>query len=240
MASAAPTKVLPLGDSITFGCGDGCMGLGCADQCSIDHPGCSAGYRKKLWHSLSPGSNTSDEWVFVGTQLNGPDDIDKHNEGHPGWKIADVLKIANKTWLPTNPDVIMLHLGTNDMGVGFEQAATATKHMGQMLDAIFDRLPKVRLLLSTLIGAPAGYGGKNHAEYNAGIVDFTKQFKAKGFDIELVDMATESGIGPACDEGHCCVGHVHPNADGYDLMADVWYKHLVKKQSNKREQAVVV
>jgi lysophospholipase L1-like esterase len=234
VAQSAPTKVLPLGDSITFGCGDGCGGFGCGDQCAVSRPACQAGWRAGLWRKLSPGSPTSDEWDFVGTQQNGPDDIDRDNEGHPGWKCEGILGIAD-TWVPLQPDIILLHLGTNNMGIGLQSAQTALGHMTDLLNHTFTALPTVQLYLSTLIGAGDNYGGAKHAEYNAGLVTLAASLRESGFSVKLVDMATESGIGEKCDAENCCGGlidMVHPNMQGYDLMADVWYKHLVEAKAS--------
>jgi lysophospholipase L1-like esterase len=181
-----------------------------------------------LWRKLSPGSNTSSEWDFVGTEHNGPDDIDRDHEGHPGWTIENDEGISDR-WIPLNPDVILLHLGTNNMGRALQQAPASLKHMENFLNLTFSKLPKVRLLLSTLIGSAVAYGGKQHVAYNAGLKEFVEDFKAKGFTIELVDMANESGIGTYCDDGYCCAGHIHPTAEGYDRMATVWHKHLTGK-----------
>jgi lysophospholipase L1-like esterase len=228
VATSAPVTILPLGDSITFGCGDGCEGTtGCGDQCAVSRPKAQAGYRAPLWRKLSPGSATSSEWDFVGAQQNGPDDIDRDHEGNPGWKIEQVEGIKDH-YLPLKPDVILLHLGTNNMGVGLKQHDKALEHMQSLLDTIFAELPNVRLLLSTLIGASTAYGGLQHIPYNEGIRNFTTTYAAAGRHIELVDMAVESAIGEnGCNPDYCCPAGIHPTGDGYALMADVWYNHLV-------------
>lgn len=225
-ACAAPTKVLPLGDSITFGCGDGCNGLGCGDQCALSRPKCQAGWRAGLWRKLSPGSSTSDVWDFVGTQQNGPEDTDRDHESHPGWTCEGILGIADN-WVPLNPDIILLHLGTNNLGIGLQSAQAALGHMTDLLNHTFTALPNVQLYLSTLIGAGNSYGGAKHAEYNAGLKSLAASLNEAGFSVKIVDMAVESGIGESCDSENCCVAMIHPNSKGYDLMADVWYNHLV-------------
>lgn len=225
VVAAAPVKVLPLGDSITFGCGDGCNGLGCGDQCAVLRPSCQSGWRAGLWRRLSPSGNSSDAWVFVGTQENGPEDINRHHEGYPGWRIEDVQGISDK-WLPTQPDVILLHLGTNNLGLGMQSAATALGHMTELLDTIFDGLPQVRLFLSTIIGSGKKYGGDKHAEYNEGLKTMAQAQQENGRQVTLVDMATESGLGEFCDSGNCCIAGIHPNAQGYEMMVNVWHAHL--------------
>jgi len=225
-ALAAPVKVLPLGDSITFGCGDGCNGGGCEAQCGLTYDrGCMAGYRADLWRKLSPGSNISKDWVFLGSMENGPEDIDRHHESHPGWKIEGLEEVLDKSFI-MGPDVILLHLGTNNMGVGLQSPNVALNHMDRMLDRIFAGLPNVRVLLSTLIGTRPIYGGWSHAEFNAGLRVMVRDGQDAGRNIELVDMPVETGLGENGDFSDYCVIGVHPNNKGYAKMADVWYTHL--------------
>jgi len=233
VATAAPITILPLGDSITFGCGDGCKGtIGCGDQCALTRPKEQSGFRAPLWRKLSPGSATSAHWDFVGAQQNGPDDIDRDHEGNPGWKIEQVENIKDH-YLPLNPDVILLHCGTNNMGVGFQQAPAALDHMKSLLDSIFAELPNVRLLLSTIIGSATAYGGAQHLPFNVGIRDFVTTYAAAGRNIELVDMARESAIGESgCNPDYCCPAGIHPTGVGYENMAEVWYNHIVGKSAN--------
>eukprot|EP01043_Picozoa_sp_COSAG02_P052716 COSAG02_NODE_5723_length_4094_cov_20.899374_2_plen_314_part_00 len=156
---AAPVKLLPLGDSITFGCGDYCGGadapttVGCngtygvGDKCCAKpfgtptpHPwtpcmGCSGGYRAPLESRLAASKRTS--WEFVGSVRQ---DGGSWHEGHPGWRIDQIAGTcidANHTlpdghvesgscqggnasffkrWVALKPDVIILMIGTNDIG----------------------------------------------------------------------------------------------------------------------------
>src|SRR5947209_18768574 len=93
-------KVMPLGDSITYGTGD---------------PG---GYRIGLWQRLVAGGYKVD---FVGSQSNGPASLGDHDhEGHPGWRI-DQLDANIVGWLNTyQPHTVLLHIGTNDIGQSFD------------------------------------------------------------------------------------------------------------------------
>lgn len=223
---ANPTKVLPLGDSVTFGCGSQCR-LDCMKTGDPDCAPCAQGWRGPLWNLLAGNVTASTAWDFVGTQTTGDaQTMDVNHEGHPGWKNEQILSIIDN-WAPLDPDVILLHLGTNNMGIGLQSAETAIGHMSDLLNSTFTRLPNVRLLLSTLIGSNRiTYGGLKHAAYNNGIRNFVKEYAGKGRNIELVDMESESGIGQYCDSTNCCPVGIHPNDVGYAHMAEVWHKHL--------------
>jgi Cellulose binding domain len=95
-ASAAPVRIMPLGDSIT------------------GSPGC---WRALLWERLQANGFTNID--MVGTLppqgCGVPDDGD--NEGHGG---ALVTAVADQNQLPgwlaaTRPDVVLMHFGTNDV-----------------------------------------------------------------------------------------------------------------------------
>jgi len=230
-----PVKVLPLGDSITFGCGDGCHlsgtgqpGPNCGTECVIHRPGCQGGYRGYLWKMLSPGSETSPDWDFVGAQKNGPRGTDPDHEGNPGWVSEDLVRIKDN-WAPLQPDVILLHIGTNNLGKGFQSAEVAFGNLKDLVATIFQEVPHVRLLLATIIGSSFIYGGHKHEAYNNLIRQMGTDPSFAGRQLEVVDMDQESGIGRFCDAINCCwllPPGVHPNFRGYKKMADVWYNHL--------------
>lgn len=206
--------------------------MGCGYECAYWQSSCQAGWRTGLWRKLSPSGPTSDHWDFVGTNQNGPDDIDKDHEGYPGWTCEHVQEISD-SWASLKPDIILLHLGTNNMG-GYQQTAALAVHaMGTLLNVMFTKLPDVHLFLSTLIGTHDLYGGAKHAAYNAGLKMLAKKYRTSGYNVDLVDMDAESGIGKRCDSENCCDGHlmedIHPNKRGYDRMADVWHRHLTSQ-----------
>ena len=49
---------------------------------------------------------------------------------------------------------------------------------------------------------------------------------SRGFKIDFVDMAKQSGIGAFCDPTNCCPLAIHPNLVGYRKMAEVWHNAL--------------
>ena len=246
--AGSTTAILPLGDSITFGCGDSCVGAAGGWNCDLPPyttpcSACSGGYRQFLWRMLqqsaSAGRLGSKPVQFVGTQHNGPSDVDTHHEGHPGWQIPQIQAIS-KQWIATKPDIILLHLGTNDMGVGLQTGAATAARMQTFLNHTLDALPQAHVLLSSVIGTIATYGGLSHAEYNKQLPGIAAEFAARGFKVDFVDMASESGIGTYCDPSNCCPLAIHPNLVGYQKMAAVWHKHLEQVLGSASQNATKV
>jgi lysophospholipase L1-like esterase len=185
---SGPLRILPLGDSITFGFGDGA-----ADKAS------TGGYRTELWRMLQANWSApqvssvvlpqsacgvvlgqedsitrSTCFHFVGSLKNGPADIDTRHEGHPGWQILEVDKAASQGgwWTKLQPDVVLLMLGTNDLGMGGASAQEAARRMDTLLLHLFQALPRVVVLLASLTGAKESYGGSSHDAYNEELMGF--------------------------------------------------------------------
>ncbi|WP_249350481.1 cellulose binding domain-containing protein [Microbispora sp. H10836] len=206
LSAAAPVKIMPLGDSITAG------------------PGC---WRALLWDRLQRTGYTGID--FVGTQPGGGCSVphDGDHEGHGGFSATG---IADNDQLPpwlaaTKPDIVLMHLGTNDMWGGYIPTTTVlaayTKLIGQMRAAN----PKMKIIVAQIIpmnppscptcaadvvaldnAIPAWAAGLTTAQSPIVVVD-----QWTGFD-----AARDTGDG------------VHPNDAGFQKMADRWYPALTK------------
>ena len=186
-------KIMPLGDSITFG---------------EPYPS-YGGYRHALGALLANDGCRID---FVGSQQSGNRAIpDPDNEGHTGWTIAQIQKgIDANGWLETyRPDIILLHIGTNDIGHG--NAVSAPGNLSRLLDDILKRLPQARVIVAQIIPFRGG-PSSDHQLYNAAI---PRIMASKGPRVFMVDMQSILSRSDYADD-------LHPNASGYDKMARAW------------------
>jgi len=204
-------KLMPLGDSITWGVGS---------------PTGSGGYRVKLWQDLVQTDH--DNIDFVGSRSGGPDTLgDKDNEGHPSWCLAgtcgtyDTLQNNIVSWLTTyQPDIILLHIGTNDInGYGATGATMATR-LDTFLSTVYATTPKVHVVVAQLI--PLLYPGfptrqQAISDYNAAMPGIAAKYQSEGHDVRVVNMFN------ILDTSTDYYDTVHPNQQGYDKMADAWY-----------------
>ena len=112
VSSVPLIKILPLGDSITFGCGSNAAPPDWYACCTeLD-----GGYRLPLWVALN-GSSINASIAMVGTESTGPSwapPTAKNHEGHPGWTIKELFSLQSK-WVTLNPDIVLLMIGTNDI-----------------------------------------------------------------------------------------------------------------------------
>ncbi len=210
-----PCKILPLGDSITYGVNDEGNG----------------GYRGPLFAAAVAAGQ---KITFNGSLSNGPATVSgqtfpKKNEGHSGWGISEVTPYSGgnagiATVIPSpafssnsggTPEIVLLHIGTNDSG-SFSASQMVTDLNG-LLDKIMTNAPNALVVVAQII--PLGYGTNDVIKaYNQAIPGLVQQRAAAGKHILLVDMYT--GFNASSMLGS---DSIHPNTAGYKFMADHWY-----------------
>ena len=193
-------KVLPLGDSITYG-----------------SPSDNGGYRVELF---TRAVNSGKHLTFVGSQSDGPATVagtafPENNEGHPGWTITQITGIATpSSALEGSPEIVLLHIGTNDLP---NSLSGASDRLAQLVDQILTALPSSLLVVAQIMPLP--WAESSVVTYNAAIPGIVQARAAKGKHVILVDLNTgfPSGNGFASD-------NIHPNDTvGYPWMGDKWY-----------------
>ncbi|KAJ7825508.1 lipolytic enzyme [Mycena olivaceomarginata] len=131
-------RLLPLGDSITFG-------LTSSD---------GNGYRSTL-HNLLQTGNTVD---FIGSIKSGTM-ADNDNEGHSGFTVSQIAQSAtNALALPARPNVVLLMAGTNDMP---RNPSGAPALMSALIDQIFAACPDAALIVASLTPLPSAQAAVN-------------------------------------------------------------------------------
>jgi lysophospholipase L1-like esterase len=214
-SSGAVITILPLGDSITYGVGSSDKG----------------GYRTFLWKDFV--RNGYKVW-FVGSLSNGPDAIDTHHEGHPGWRI-DQISSHVITWLLLyRPQIILLFIGTNDI-LQRDDVIHAPNRLRFLIAQITLILPRSTLIVASVTpldnsklyarphsSFPSSVDfNANILAYDAAIPAIVRADAAQGKHVQYVDMYDAV---PLSDVGD----GIHPDDAGYARMANVWYAALVK------------
>jgi len=212
MEADAQVNIVPLGDSITYGCFDGCGANITTPECVA----CQGGYRTHLYVLLS---QKGIKFNFVGSLESGPSIINRHHEGHPGWRI-DQIQAQVVGWMNSyKPETFLIHLGTNDAAQG-GQAPILIERMQLLLSTIFKTNPQAVIYVASIIHFYCNDNAESVvAAYNAGLPDVVKQFVSQGFKTYFVDIFNQAGLIQALDYGDNCV---HPNVNGYAKMANVW------------------
>jgi hypothetical protein len=202
-------KVLPLGDSITFGT-----------------PGNNGGYRVKLFINAKTDNKkmTIVGGASGGAMANGPQSVmvggmsvpfPRGNEGYPGITIGnlDSQRVSNGKAFANMPHIVLLHIGTNDMYGG--NPGGAPDALKKIIDDISMQVPNALIAVSSII--PLSSGNAQVMTYNATIPGIVQMKAGAGKHVIYVDQYKDFPTSELADG-------VHPDDDkGYPRMGDVWY-----------------
>lgn len=197
-----PVRIMPLGDSITQG--------------QVRY----GSYRRPLWLMLEQAGYRVD---FVGSQQRqrggGPrsDDYDPDHEGHWGWSLDQVLPRLPEWLEKARPDVVLLHLGTNDQLRGHPMDESVAEWMS-VLRMIYASNPETRVLAARLI--PARGSEEPLARFNDAIAAAWSNQPIPGLELHWVDQCT--GFQPETDTWD----GLHPNHQGDQKIAARWLEVL--------------
>ncbi|MBV9864977.1 MAG: hypothetical protein JO316_06480 [Abitibacteriaceae bacterium] len=205
-------RILPLGDSITQG--------GRADRPT------ELTYRYPLYYKLKDAGYNVD---FIGSMNKGlagdfvwparngvPFDLD--HEGHYGWKTAqarDHLREWMQTY-PAPPDIVLIHLGTNDQGEkDFGQAII--QPLKDMIGMLREKNPHVVVLVGHL-----NFNGGAALQIRPLVEQMAKDLST--VQSPVVTVHHYQGWHEKPDEaGSDTFDWAHPNPQGQQKMAEKWF-----------------
>jgi lysophospholipase L1-like esterase len=229
-------KILPLGNSITEGYTDG----------SLTEPQ-MRGYRYGLRYLLQHAGYQVD---FVGSQSAGSDYFsDCQHAGIGGTRDQYIVRLLTdgyderngiqilvppRTYLDEyNPDIILLHIGTNDI-TQEGSAAIANQKVTEILNLVDQyeaRAEKEVLVFLALIinrikpwtpGSPA----EITSSFNNAIKSMAQSRIAAGDKIVIVDMENDAGFLYSSEDMANDGEGIHPNDLGYSKMANLWFSSI--------------
>lgn len=229
--AAAPLRILPLGDSITH-----------ADANHL-------GYRYRLWVKLVDagidfdliGSLRSNhlgnpQWPLYKGRL-----FDRDHEGHWGWRADEILsgpagqeKDKLSEWLKGyTPDIVLIHLGTNDI-LRHQKVAETVDELKQIMVVLRADNPRVIILLAKLIPTRAAPINAWIEKLNARIVQMSASASTDQSPVIIVDQYSgfEAQDIDASD-------WLHPTPSGEEKMAAKWFEAIqgcVKGTRNTDEE----
>jgi acyl-CoA thioesterase-1 len=231
-------KIMPFGDSITTS----------VSNTSIHSTPvkAEASYRYWLDHDLHAALIP---FVFIGTQINnygGPPkypDFDHHNEGHSAYSAIDFLNKSDPYYIDTIlsansygtstlniPDILLMHLGTNDLGQGYSPGE-AVSHLGALIDHFRAINTDVVVLLAQVIPCgPTDYYVEPQdrssctkiPEMNALIPALAAQKNSTQSPVIVVDQYTDFNVNTDTYDA------LHPNQSGEIKMANKWLAAIQK------------
>lgn len=202
-----PTKIMPLGDSITLGI------YGPLEVGPIS--GSLGGYRAPLYSKLTDSGYAVD---FVGGLSDGKDlapPVDPDHQGRDGWTAEEIANAVYDFLRQDPPDIVLLHAGTN----GMTPDVTALDRILSEIDRFevdFDR--PVHVVLAQVINRSRPH--EDTTSYNQNLAELAETRAASGDLVSLVDMES------ALSYPDQLYDDLHPNDEGYARMSEVWYEAL--------------
>lgn len=229
--AADPVRIMCVGDSITAG--------------YTDNPGWNvpfeSGYRSGLYTSLTTAGHqiqfvgeSPEPWNGVfGAPRNTPvlDLRTLGQDGHRGYGGQGTEYVLRHVggWLETDdPDVVLVMIGINDLGV--HKVADAKRNLDAIVGEIVTRKPDADVIVAQITpGVNNGYVLQEFLDYNAFIREtLVPSYRRQGKRVTTVDQfANFRPQNGAVDPALFANAINHPTAAQYDRMARTWHDAIV-------------
>lgn len=199
-AQVAPLRILPLGDSITFGLGA---------------PG---GYRAPLFDVLTAQGYQVD---FVGTQTSNAAEgqSEREHEGHSGWQIDQILGISESVLAEIDdPDVVLLLIGTNDFSNN-NDTQNAIHRLENLVRTLANLSPSSHIVLSNLTERAGPLNTQIQTQFNSLVPGLVDTLSGEGMAVHFIDLYSAVPLADMPDG-------LHPDLNGYTKMAAAWASHI--------------
>lgn len=212
-------RVLPLGASIVYGLH------------SSDGNGFRYGLREQLVYNGNPTH-------MIGSVQSGTM-VDNNVEGWPGYTITQVAAKAELD-IADQPNLVILHVGTNDCVQSLD-IDNAGARLGTLIDYLFDNIPGVTIVASTLLPNGNPTTQANVDIYNSQIPALIQARQAAGKKITYVDfssswwsvsdLGSDGFVDTSADTriSTNLYNRTHPTDAGYLKMAEVWWRKFSRR-----------
>lgn len=207
-AGAARLTIMAIGDSITQG-SDGWHTY----RCYLDSLLADAGVHFDFVGTLTrphDGDEYGCPWAF-----------DQDHEGRWGWRVDEVLEEVEESAVALQPDVALVHLGTNDI-LQRQGASDTAEELRALIDILRRARPDMAVVIAQVIPCEPSTGERCTVELpalNSLIAAMAADLTTTQSPIIAVDMETGFSIDDLRDG-------VHPSDDGDRVMAERWLAAL--------------
>jgi len=216
--SAAPVKILPLGDSITDGAG-------------YNNPHSS--YRDELYDLLT---NAGYSFEYVGTHSSSYGQITLKHDGKPSIRADQILNGGlGEAPLTTklnqySIDIVLLHAGTNDIiqvnasSINDNSHAITKSEIEDIITTLQAKNPQVTILVAKVI--PIYQNPDWSLGLNTLLTDsWANAVSSNTSKVIIVDQHSNMSANDYADGNSGQIG-VHPNQSGETKMANKWFDSL--------------
>jgi lysophospholipase L1-like esterase len=156
------------------------------------------------------GSQSS---VQSGVPLN--PQFDQDHEGYWGWTSGQILAQTLGWAQAAQPDLVLLHLGTNDLAA-FVPVSQIIANLTQIITDLRTVNPSVTVLLAQIIPTSQVFAGPQIPGFNAQVVSLGLSLDTPASRVIGVDQFTGFSVANDTWDG------IHPNESGGLRIADRW------------------
>ncbi|EMT72206.1 SGNH hydrolase-type esterase domain-containing protein [Fusarium oxysporum II5] len=199
-------RLMPLGGSVTYGVG------------SSD----GNGYRKFLQDLLLANGY---EVSMVGSRKAGSMH-NNENEGWRGYRLDQIESKARRSVATVKPNLFTINAGSNDCIQNY-QLDVFRERMDNLLEHLWKTSPLSTVILSTLLVNVDKQVNSRVLDINSYLRELVVLKEAERKKIVLADMYSTKG--PDLDD---LMDGTHPNDDGYNKMAHIWFNAIQKARAN--------
>lgn len=202
--SGGSLRIMPLGDSITEG-----------------ESGHNT-YRRVLWQRLQGAGCNVD---FVGTRYgvssgyrNSPaksppnGDFDLDHEGYWDYQVNELLPFVASSVAAAQPDIVLIHVGTNDVLAG-QSAAGIAGEISSLINALRGGKSDIYIVLAKIIPAASSTAGTS--ALNRQIDGIAARLNTAASPVVVVDQASGYSTADNYDG-------VHPAPSGENKLGNRW------------------
>ena len=220
-------KIMPLGDSITQGVISTANKNFSPVQNEVDG---TYDYQKNVALGFLAPGNGGYRFVLEQMLIDMDWDVEMvgqltegggYHEGYPGYTTDEIIPILPDILEANPPDIILLHIGTNDVPTD-NSPAVCFDNIEQMLDIIHDFDNEIKVILAQII--PCLQNNSYGQQRYPAIIELNNLIP-QALDgrpyVTLVDMWTPF-VEHENWETELMSGTWHPNESGYYLMAEIW------------------
>ncbi|KAI4262170.1 MAG: hypothetical protein L6R42_002647 [Xanthoria sp. 1 TBL-2021] len=141
------------------------------------------------------------------------------NEGWEGYSISQIAEKAKRSQHSLDPNIILLHAGTNDLNESPPvDPSQAPDRLGALIDQIIADSPDAIILVAQIINAANPATESLVQAYNNAVPGEVKRRADSGHKIMVSDFRSITAAD--LKDG------IHPTDAGYQKMADIWFKGI--------------
>jgi acyl-CoA thioesterase I len=229
-ATVALGNIMAMGDSITEG---NTAGVGYI----------AGGYRQSLYAHLT-GDGLAPKFVGSSTTNSTTTLTATGNAGHNGYSGYRIDQIdngvLNQNWMSTDPNIVLLQIGTNDIAQGYS-VSTAADRLDTLLGDIIAKKPNARIVVSKIPGGLDATFDAQVKSFNAAVAQKVASRAQAGQTVSMVDMYSEMNYNKQTNaQGQTLYADTwHPNQTGFNLMGAAWAGAVETLPINGREVAAM-